>query len=164
MIVGLTFKGLIRMKSLFAALIIFIISTGAFASLVYMNAAELADISDLIVVGKVDGIESFYGTDGFIYSRAYVTVDDIILGNHWTSVVEVVYPGGIVDGVGMATSISPVFDEGMEIVLFLKVDDEGEFVLTNHAASKFTVEGGIVIEEGISLADFVNEITGVIDR
>lgn len=164
MIVGLTFKGLIRMKSLFAALIIFMISAGAFASLVYMDTAELVDVSDLIVVGKVDGIESFYGADGFIYSRAYVTVDDIILGDHWTSVVEVVYPGGIVDGVGMETSISPVFDEGMEVVLFLKVDDEGELVLTNHAASKFTVEDGIVIEKGVPLADFVSEVAGVIDR
>lgn len=152
------------MKSLFTALIIFIISAGAFASLVYMDTAELVDTSDLIVVGKVDAIESFYGADGFIYSRAYVTVDDIILGDHRTDVVEVVYPGGIVGGVGMATSISPVFDEGMEVVLFLKVDDEGEFVLTNHAASKFTVEDGIVIEEGIPLADYVNEITRAIDR
>jgi hypothetical protein len=129
-----------------------------------MDIAELVDTSNIIVVGKVDGIESFYGADGFIYSRAYVTVDDIILGDHRTDVVEVVYPGGIVGGVGMATSISPVFDEGMEVVLFLKVDDEGELVLTNHAASKFTVEDGIVIEEGISLVDYVNEITGIIDR
>jgi hypothetical protein len=152
------------MKPLFAALIIFLMSAGAFASLMYMDTAELVDTSDIIVVGKVDGIESFYGADGFIYSRAYVTVDDIILGDDGTDVVEVVYPGGIVSGVGMATSISPVFDEGMEVVLFLKVDDEGEFVLTNHAASKFTVEDGIVIEEGISLADYVDEITRVINR
>jgi len=152
------------MKSLFTASMILIMSARAFASLVYMDTAELVDESDLIVVGKVDGIESFYGTDGFIYSRAYVTVDDIVLGDRSTDVVEVVYPGGIVDGVGMATSISPVFDEGMEVVLFLKLDDEGELVLTNHAASKFTVEDGIVVEEGIPLSDYVNEITRVIGR
>jgi hypothetical protein len=152
------------MKSLFTASMVLIMSAGAFASLVYMDTAELADESDLIVVGKVDGIESFYGTDGFIYSRAYVIVDDIVLGDDRTDAVEVVYPGGIVDGVGMATSISPVFDEGMEVVLFLQIDDEGEFVLTNHSASKFTIEDGIVVEEGIPLADYVNEVTRVINR
>jgi hypothetical protein len=152
------------MKSLFTASMILIMSASAFASLVNMDTAELVDESDLVVVGKVDGIESFYGTDGFIYSRAYVTVDDVVLGDDPTDVVEVVYPGGIVDGVGMATSISPVFDEGMEVVLFLKLDDEGELVLTNYAASKFTVEDGIVVEEGIPLADYVNEITRAIDR
>jgi hypothetical protein len=152
------------MKSLFTASMVLIMSAGAFASLVYMDTAELADESDLIVVGKVYGIESFYGTDGFIYSRAYVIVDDIVLGDDRTDAVEVVYPGGIVDGVGMATSISPVFDEGMEVVLFLQIDDEGEFVLTNHSASKFTIEDGIVVEEGIPLADYVNEVTRVINR
>jgi hypothetical protein len=76
----------------------------------------------------------------------------------------VVYPGGIIGGLGMTTSISPTFEEGMQVVLFLKANDEGKFVLTNHAASKFTLKNGIVVEKGIPLLDYVNEITAVLDR
>jgi len=152
------------MKSFVTALVTFLVPASVFASLVYMDTAELVEASDLIITGEVNRIESFYGADSFIYSRAYVTVGDIMLGDYESDVVEVVYPGGIVDGVGMATSISPALDDGMDVVLFLKASDEGEFVLTNHAASKFTVENGIVIEKGVSLADFAGEITEAVNR
>jgi hypothetical protein len=146
------------------ALILFLYATAVSASLVYMDTDQLAEESTLIITGEVDRIESFRAADGFIYSRAYVFVKDFILGDSESDTVEVVYPGGVVGGVGMTTSISPTFEEGMQVLLFLKVNDKGEFVLTNHAASKFTLQNGIVVEKGTPLSDYISEISSALDR
>jgi hypothetical protein len=146
-----------------STLILLLCATVVSASLVYMDTGQLVEESILIITGEVDRVESFRGADGFIYSRAYVLVNDFILGDSETDIVEVVYPGGVVGGVGMTTSISPTFEEGMQVLLFLKVNDEGEFVLTNHAASKFTLKNGIVVEKGTPLSDFIKEITAALD-
>ena len=146
-----------------ATLVILSYTTAVWASLVYMDTDQLVEESTLIITGEVDRVESFRGADGFIYSRAHVLVNDFIMGDSETDTVEVVYPGGIVGGVGMATSISPTFEEGMQVLLFLKVNDEGKFVLTNHAASKFTLKNGIVVEKGIPLSDYINEIAATLD-
>lgn len=146
-----------------AALVLLFYATIVPASLVYMDTDQLAEESTLIITGEVERVESFRGADGFIYSRAYVLVDDFIMGNSESDTVEVVYPGGVIDGIGMTTSISPTFEEGMQVLLFLKVNGAGEYVLTNHAASKFTLKNGIVVEKGTSLPDFIKEITASLD-
>ena len=129
-----------------------------------MDTKQLVDASTLTVTGEVDRIESFHGDDDLIYSRAYVSVDDFLMGDHESDKIEVVYPGGIVGEVGMTTSISPHFEEGMEVVLFLKKNDEGEYVLTNHAGSKFTVVDGTVVEKGIALDEYINEIAAAVNK
>jgi hypothetical protein len=152
------------MRFLYPAILSLVITTAATASLVYMDTAQLADESTLVVVGEIESIESFYGDDGYIYSRAYVDVEHFVLGDGTNGVVEVIYPGGIVGDIGMTTSISPDFEEGMDVLLFLKNNDEGEFVLVNHAGSKFTIEDGVVVEIGISLGDYMNEINAAANR
>lgn len=152
------------MRFLYRLILSLLITTGATASLVYMDTAQLADESTLIVVGEIERIESFYGDDGYIYSRAYVTVNDFILGDSENNTVEVVYPGGIVGDIGMTTSISPDFEEGMDVLLFLRINDGGGFVLVNHAGSKFTIEDGVVVEKGVYLGDYVNEINAAVNR
>ncbi|UCE26906.1 MAG: hypothetical protein JSW52_11255 [Candidatus Coatesbacteria bacterium] len=153
------------MKKIYlASAVIILYTVCAVASLVYMDTTELVDNSSLVVTGEVDRIESFYGDDDLIYSRAYVTVDDFVKGDYENYIVEVVYPGGTVGGTGMATSISPRFELGMQVVLFLKQDDAGEYVLTNHAGSKFTVVSDTVVEKGITLDEFVAEIAAAVNR
>ncbi len=147
------------MKRIMVLLAVSALSAGtAGALLPYMDTDELVSRSELVVYGEVLSIESFEVADGAIYSRATVVVDDFLVGTYDDTVVEVIYPGGIVGDVGMMTSISPHFETGEEIVLFLFTNDNGELVLTNYAGGKYTVDAGKVIEKDISLNEFVNTI------
>jgi len=127
----------------------------AWALLPYMDTDELVSRSELVVYGEVLSIESFEADDGAIYSRAKVVVDDFLMGTYDDTIVEVTYPGGVVGDIGMMTSISPHFETGEEVVLFLFSNEADELVLTNYAGGKYTVSAGNIVEKDISLTEFI---------
>ena len=147
------------MKLSFKWLALLVLFAGtALALLPYMDTDELVSRSELVVYGEVLSIESFEADGGAIYSIAKVVVDDFLVGTYDYTIVEVTYPGGVVGDVGMMTSISPHFEVGEEVVLFLFSNDADELVLTNYAGGKYTVETGRIVEKDISLNEFITAI------
>lgn len=85
---------------------------------------KLSKNSDLILTGKVIHQNSSWNEDKTrIYTKATLKVGEYLKGNTGNS-VEVIYPGGEVDGIGELYTHMPKFANDEEVLVFLKKDKE----------------------------------------
>jgi hypothetical protein len=112
------------MKNLFwIFLIIYGISSTAFSQQHGSRIEKLSKNSDLILTGKVVHQNSSWNENKTrIYTKATLKVDEYLKGNNAGNSVEVIYPGGEVDGVGELYSHMPRFNNDEEVLVFLKKD------------------------------------------
>jgi hypothetical protein len=107
-----------------------------------LTVADLAGRSDLVVRGRVAGVQVRWSSSG----RLPVTVVELeileVLEGHLPPfrVVTVTQPGGQKDGVGLDYAGRPRFQIGEETVLFLSRRAGGRFIPVGLAQGKFGVE------------------------
>jgi len=104
------------------------------------EADELAATSDVIVVGKVGKLVSEWNENrSRIQTRISIAVDETIKGSQASGPVEVIIPGGEVDGVGEWYSHTTRFEKDENIVLFATKDARGRLGVTGGDHGKFSI-------------------------
>ncbi len=128
------------------------------------SVAELTRKSSLIVVGKINSIESEWNKEKTrIYSRISVSVDTFVKGQPAGDVVSFMQPGGEVGKVGEIYSDIPRFRKNENVLLFLEKDKSNNLRVTGGMDGKFSytvkpATGEKMIDGRINLNDFISEI------
>lgn len=92
-------------------------------TLIRQSLEEMARAADLVVVGKVTGIRSFWNADrSLIISHVTISVSDVVKGNDRPAEVVVRQAGGEIrsEDIGQRISGSAHFAPGEELVVFLQ--------------------------------------------
>jgi hypothetical protein len=101
----------------------FLFTTSLFAVMIPLSTELLTRDSDLVILGEVIEVESFWNQDRtLIYTTAQVYVYDRAKSDEaqFKTTVTVEYVGGLVGDVGLRVSDAPVLKPGETVVLFLK--------------------------------------------
>lgn len=128
------------------------------ATMKALTTEKLTRASKVIVVGKVQDLESRWTEDGEkIITRAAVTVTRLIRGKMKSSQVLVEYEGGEVGEIGMKVSDVSPLKKNERVLLFLKPRGENAdsrvFSIVGKAQGKYTIhEDGVARRRGFALA------------
>ncbi len=106
---------------------------------------ELAKKSDLIAVGAVDSLYSYWNQERtHIFTQATLSLQRIIKGDAENEIV-VVAPGGTADGITEMISDASKFTLEEESLFFLKSEGNGIYSLADRRSGKQAIEGGDVL-------------------
>jgi hypothetical protein len=125
---------------------------------------QISKDADVIVVGKVGKLVSEWNADkSRIQTRVTIAVSDMIKGDGSVQTINVVVPGGEVDGVGEWYSHSPRFVNSEDVVVFAKKDRRGLLRLASGQQGKFTIQddqatGARIIPNVGTLTQFTSRI------
>jgi len=135
-------------------------AAAASALMVALTTEDLVSHASLVVVGTVENVTS-YPPDGagMIYSEAKVRVNDAVVGATSEEVVTVRYMGGEYGDMGVVVEDQPTFAPGEDVVLFLAPATGGSFTCPDGVQSKYAVVDGTVLPAGVTLTEFLAEIT-----
>ena len=101
---------------------------------------ELTQQADLVVVGKVAGMESGWNSDrSRIYTTVKLAVDQTLKGDAGSASVSILVPGGEVDGVGELYSHTPQFKKNEDVVVFAEKDKQGRYRISGGHEGKVSV-------------------------
>ncbi len=137
---------------LLALTIIFISAQDAEALMLELSAEELSAEADVVIVGSVENTESFWNDERTnIYTSVEVSVVEVVEGALDQEIVEIIAPGGEVDGITETVTNAPVFEVGEETLLFLnektqEVSIQGEGVPSYEVSGNF--QGKLEVENG----------------
>jgi len=146
--------------------VIFLFVGESWSLMVALSTKELTRDSEIVVVGEVRDVSSYWGEDGTtIFTKAKVMVDQVVKGIYHTE-VDIEYEGGEVGGIGLKVSDGPSLEKGERVILFLKTKkvEKGVrvFSILGNAQGKYTIrEDGIAIKGGFSV---VRDTEDVIDN
>jgi succinate-semialdehyde dehydrogenase/glutarate-semialdehyde dehydrogenase len=99
-----------------------------------MSDADLVAASDLVVVGRVERIESvLLGTDT-VLTRVAVGVESVLAGDPGATTIVVTEPGGEVAGLRAVVEGAPEWTRGERALLFLRARDENDAVALANAS------------------------------
>jgi hypothetical protein len=126
-----------------------------------LSTEALTEMSDLIITGKVENVETQWSEDGKkIISRAEVIMNEVIKGEIVGVVVLVEYDGGEIGNVGMRVSDVRSLKSGEEVLLFLKSKEkeekvkEGSYHIVGRAQGHYTIDRqGFARKSGFSIID-----------
>ncbi|MFQ5499363.1 MAG: hypothetical protein ACE5FH_06795 [Candidatus Zixiibacteriota bacterium] len=143
-----------------AASMLICFAMAANAAMVEQTIKQMADNSTDIVSARVVSVGSFWNEDKtFIFTSVTLDVKSPIKGNlAATSQIEVLVPGGVVDGTGLRVEHAPEFETGQDVIAFLSPQPQNRYRVTAWEQGKFTVESGTVVKRNVSEAAFINEI------
>lgn len=139
------------------------------ALMVSLNISELTKESEVVVIGKVVKVKSYWSEDGdTIFTKAFIRVQKVIKGKVAQKKIVVEYEGGEVGDVGLAVSDMPTVKRGEKLILFLEskkakdnVTIENVYEVVGNAQGKYTVcNNGIVKRDGfcvVSKKDIIDE-------
>lgn len=135
------------------------------AAAVPQTTAELTANSSDVVRGEVLSLESQWNDDEtFIFTIVTLRVDERYKGNVGIhSEVTILVPGGEVGEVGLGVEHAAKFEEGQEVIVFLRSIEGGRFSVTAWEQGKFTLENGQVKETQVPVASFEEEIRSALD-
>lgn len=112
----------------------------AATQVLYRTPQQLGAESELVVMGKVESVESFWNDSRTkILTEARVTVSDRYKGSA-PGVVSVMQLGGVVGKVRMSVHGSLQWHEGEEVVLFLEPFRNGSYQVAGFTQGKFNVQ------------------------
>lgn len=125
-----------------------------------MNLVELVRQADHIVRGRVMGVQCYWNSDSTqIHTTMTLEVSDVYSGEMTApSIVPVVTPGGIMDGLAMEVEHTPVFQLNDDVILFLTTIDDSTCRVTGWEAGKFSIHHGRVSENRTPVAEFEKNI------
>lgn len=126
------------------------------ALMIPMSVEELAVQAQRIVHGRVVRQESAWNdARTAIYTDVTLAVEQTAVGARAAELTFRI-DGGAVDGIGMATSNDPRFEDGQELVVFLE-GRAGKERLVSHSQGAFEVSQGKVAGRGagLSVADLL---------
>src|SRR5689334_7004668 len=111
------------------------ISSSLASSTIPLTVEEHVNYSGAVFRGTVADLQSYTdANDGFIYTRAFIEVNEGFKGT-FPSMVKVVHLGGIVGGRGSFFWLSPQLRLGGEYLLFVSRRTDGQSTLTQGDAS-----------------------------
>ncbi len=140
------------------ALLLF--AAAAFAAIYPVSDKWMVNHSEVIVAGEVVSITSDYEADGLIWSYATINVDEVVMGLV-SDQVTFKYQGGTVGDMTLRVSTSPTFEEGEEVLVFLKTAEDGTLEITNWVLSKRTLVDGRFSEVDKPYDDYIDELTEI---
>lgn len=149
-----------RRRLLWVAALAAACAAAASALMVAMTTEDLVSHASLVVVGTVENVTS-YPPDGagMIYSEAKVRVNDTVVGATSEELVTVRYMGGEYGDLAVAVEDQPIFDPGEDVVVFLSPATGGSYECPDGVQSKYAVVDGTVLPTGVTLTEFLAEIT-----
>ncbi len=126
----------------FALVMLFAFSADAEALMIKLEIDELADQSDIVIVGTVQSIESNWNDNrSAIYSTVTLSVEIVLDGEKQQDTVTVVVPGGEVDGIREIVLTSPVFEIGDQVLLFLSETSAKNFSIGSSQVKQYELSG-----------------------
>ena len=129
--------------------------------------AELTKKSDLIFVGRVQGIHSEWNKNKTrIYSRITLKIDQLVKGEAQGSDVSFLQLGGEIGTIGEVYSDIPRFKDNEGVLLFLEKTDTGvNYRVTGGMEGKFPVEINTKLNQktvgGTDLNNIIGQIKNV---
>jgi len=109
------------------------------ATLERLSLDDMATKSTLIVRGKV-GDSWVASTDGIIYTHYRILVSETLKGSAGSS-VEIMVPGGTLNGLRQTFAGSPTLSQGAEFVFFLWTSKSGITWITGLTQGLFSLPG-----------------------
>jgi len=124
---------------------------------------ELAKEAEIILVGTVKDIRSEWNREEtLIYTYVTISVEDYLKGSTGSNEVVVRTFGGKVGVVSLFVEDTPNFEKGEKVILFLYQRETGDWEVYGCFQGKYRIEEGRVVENGLQVADFINQIKGFI--
>jgi len=142
-----------------------------------LSTEELAGSADLVVVGQVSDVKSFWSRDGsIILSRATIYVENTIKGNQRNDLIDIIFEGGEIGNIGLKVSDMSTFRKGEKVFLFLKegtarsVESVGDtlrtdtsYTIVGMSQGKYTIdENGIAKKSGFSISGGEQKVDRII--
>jgi hypothetical protein len=137
---------------------IILLPIASFGLLRDLSLRDLVTGADWIVVGKVETMESRWN-DARDYIYTYVTLS---VSDYWKNplsqpMLTIQIPGGTVEDISQRVTDTPDFRVGETVILFL-FNQDGERWVYGWEKGKFTIENGQVLESGIPLEAFKQQV------
>lgn len=135
----------------------------------HVSTDELTQKSEVVARGKVREMKSEWDeTRSRIRTRVSLSVDEYLKGGGGGT-LEVIIPGGEVDGVGELYSHMARFKQDEDVVVFVEKDKKGRYRVAGGSEGKFSVKkddatGKPVVAGSRSLDDFRSEIKRAAQR
>ena len=110
-------------KLIYSLLLLMMYFLPSFAQNEVVVLKKLAQKADVILIGKVVKKESGWNASKTrIFTKTTIKAEEYIKGTYNENLLEVVYPGGEIDGVGEIYTHMPKFEDNEEALIFLKKD------------------------------------------
>jgi len=123
-----------------------------------LSLSDLVTGADWIIVGKVETMESRWNeAKDYIYTYVTLSVNDYWKNPLNQPRITIQIPGGVVEEITQQVSDTPEFRLGETVVLFL-FNQDGQKWVYGWEKGKFTVENGHLIESGIPLETFKQQV------
>lgn len=128
-------------------------------TMIEFDTGDLTIQADLILQGTVTSTWTEFGENGrYIYTFGMVDVDRVIKGNVQSDAFIIKRPGGSIGEVTMEVPAAADFETGDEVILFLLDDSSYESNILGWEQGRFTIEDGIVEQNGKRVSDFIAEV------
>jgi hypothetical protein len=126
-----------------------------------LTLQDLTTGADWIVVGKVESMDSRWNeAHDYIYTYVTLSVTDYWKNPLNQTMLTIQVPGGAVGDITQQVTDTPYFHIGETVVLFL-FNQDGQKWVYGWEKGKFTVEHGQVIEQGIPIDTFKQQVIGL---
>ncbi|UCH78078.1 MAG: hypothetical protein JSU81_10200 [Candidatus Coatesbacteria bacterium] len=140
-------------------------AAAAGASMVQFSTADLVDHATLVVTGTVEAMRPLPpDAQGMIFTEVTVRVNDAVVGATAEDVITVRAWGGEYGDLGVAVEDQPTFALDEEVVLFLAPAEGGGYHCPDGVQSKYVVVEGTVLPVGVTLTEFLAEVTEAAGR
>jgi hypothetical protein len=128
--------------------------------MVQLSTADLVNHATLVVTGTVEAMRALPpDAQGMIFTEVKVRVNDAVVGATAEDVITVRAWGGEYGDLGVAVEDQPTFALDEDVVLFLAPVAGGSYECPDGVQSKYTVVDGTVLPAGVTLTEFLAEIT-----
>ena len=139
-------------------------SGGSAAAIPRPGLEELVNQADLIVVGRVDTLNSYWNPEHtHIFTDVGVSVERVVKGTPGAHVV-VRAPGGTAEEITESVSEAPSFAVGERALLFLKSEGEGVHSLANWRWGKQIVEDERVLPMNLALSQVISNVGEILRK
>ena len=142
-------------------LVLFTYVGTASAEVEKMSLEEMISKASIILRGTIPKTESYWNKgQTMIYTSVTISVESYLKGGTTAKEFTIEVPGGTVGEITLWVSDVPTFEEGQEVIVFLR---EEYFQIIGWFQGKYTVVDDLVVEKGIPVDRFTGQITGIIE-
>ena len=126
-----------------------------------MSLEDLTSKASTILRGTVSNVESHWNEDQtMIYTSVTISVEGYLKGATMPKEVIIEVPGGTVGEITLWVSDTPTFEEGQEVILFLR---EEYFQIVGWSQGKYTIVDDMVLERGMPVEQFTGQIKALVE-
>jgi hypothetical protein len=130
------------------------------ALMVPLTTEDLVAHATLVVTGTVEAARALPpDARGMIFTEVKVRVNDAVVGATAEDVITVRAWGGEYGDLGVVVEDQPTFTLGEDVVLFLAPAAGGSYQCPDGVQSKYVIVDGTVLPVGVTLIEFLADIT-----